>query len=109
MDFHDFEIRAWVVDPNRAAVIVHSSPAGAMQRPEITPLDLKSLRPFRNIFMSTSALKEGVVLDEDIDKALNQKGLNKASIPELVDIGGRKLAWSELTHEWFRFCLTAHY
>lgn len=58
MDFHDFEIRAWTIDQNRAAVMVHSSPAGAMQRPEIVSLDLERLSPFRKVFMGSSGLKE---------------------------------------------------
>ncbi len=33
MEFHDFQIRAWTVDGEHAEVIVHSSPAGAMQHP----------------------------------------------------------------------------
>lgn len=73
MDFHDFEIRAWVVDQAHVAVVVHSSPAGAMQRPEVTPLALESLSPFRKVFMDASGLKP--------DK-----------ITELIASGGRELA-----------------
>lgn len=73
MEFHDFEIRAWVVDPNHAAVIVHSSPAGAMQRPEIVSLDLERLSPFRKVFMGSRGLKTG-------------------NITQLVSAGGRDLA-----------------
>lgn len=54
MEFHDFQIRAWTVDQKRAAVLVHSSPAGAMQRPETVVLDWERLGAFRKIFQSTS-------------------------------------------------------
>lgn len=73
MEFHDFEIRAWVVDPNHAAVMVHSSPAGAMQRPEVVILDLESLSQFRNVFMTSSELEDHI-------------------ITELVASGGRNMA-----------------
>jgi hypothetical protein len=54
MEFHDFQIRAWTVDGKRAAVLVHSSPAGAMPQPEKVPLDWEKLASFRNIFQPTS-------------------------------------------------------
>jgi hypothetical protein len=54
MEFHDFHIRAWTVDRKNAAVLVHSSPAGAMQRPEKVVLDWEGLGAFRKIFHLTS-------------------------------------------------------
>jgi hypothetical protein len=54
MEFHDFQIRAWTVDRENAAVLVHSSPAGAMQRPEKVILDWEGLDAFRKIFQSFS-------------------------------------------------------
>ena len=55
MEFHDFQIRAWTVDRKRAAVLVHSSPAGAMPQPETVPLDWEKLASFRKLFQPTSA------------------------------------------------------
>lgn len=52
MEFHDFQIRAWAVDREHAAVLVHSSPAGAMPRPEIVPLNWERLGELRKIFES---------------------------------------------------------
>jgi hypothetical protein len=52
MEFHDFQIRAWTIDRKSAAVLVHSSPAGAMQRPETVVLDWERLGAFRKIFQS---------------------------------------------------------
>jgi hypothetical protein len=49
MEFHDFQIRAWTVDRKRAAVLVHSSPAGAMPQPETVPLDWEKLASFRKL------------------------------------------------------------
>ena len=55
MEFHDFQIRAWTVDRKRAAVLVHSSPAGAMPQPETVPLDWEKLASFRKLFQPTSS------------------------------------------------------
>jgi hypothetical protein len=54
MEFHDFQIRAWTIDRKSAAVIVHSSPAGAMPHPETVPLNWERLGAFRKIFQSPS-------------------------------------------------------
>lgn len=50
MEFHDFQIRAWTVDPEHAQVLVHSSPAGAMQHPEDVDLNRENLASFKRIF-----------------------------------------------------------
>jgi hypothetical protein len=50
MEFHDFQIRGWTINSTSASVLVHSSPAGAMQRPETVKLDWKILSAFREIF-----------------------------------------------------------
>lgn len=52
MEFHDFQIRAWTIDRERAGVLVHSSPAGGMQRPETVVLNWEKLAAFRKIFQS---------------------------------------------------------
>jgi hypothetical protein len=52
MEFHDFQIRAWAIDGNHAAVLVHSSPAGGMQRPETVVVNWEKLDAFRKIFLS---------------------------------------------------------
>jgi|GEM_PF-1128019 len=44
MDFFEFEIRAWQTEDGRAAVLVHSSPAGEMRKPCLVPLHLQTLR-----------------------------------------------------------------
>jgi hypothetical protein len=54
MEFHDFQIRAWTVDREHAAVLVHSSPAGATPQPATVPLKWERLSAFRNIFQPTS-------------------------------------------------------
>jgi len=72
MEFHDFEIRAWVVDRTSASVVVHSSPAGAMQRPETVALDPNQLDSFREIFSSGMSTPDVLM--------------------ECVASGGRKLA-----------------
>lgn len=92
MDFHDFEIRAWIVDQAHVAVVVHSSPAGAMQRPELVPFDLGSLRSFQKLFMTSSRSSEDIVSDEDINRVLNRDKLDKTAIAERLDFGGRGLA-----------------
>jgi hypothetical protein len=74
MEFHDFQIRAWTVDKKHAAVLVHSSPAGAMQRPETVVLDWEKLHVFMKIFHSYS----GQVQEE--------------TIPTILTAGGRELA-----------------
>lgn len=58
MQFHDFQLRAWTVEQNHAAVLVHSSPAGAMERPTTVLVNWESLGQFRNLFqpISTSSL-----------------------------------------------------
>jgi hypothetical protein len=50
MEFHDFQIRAWTVDEKHAAVLVHSSPAGSMRRPETVIVDWNKLDAFMKIF-----------------------------------------------------------
>lgn len=62
MPFHDFEIRAWVVGRTQAAVVVHSSPAGAMQRPETVSLDRNRLSPFLDIFAGSSKIETEVIV-----------------------------------------------
>jgi hypothetical protein len=52
MEFHDFQIRAWNVDHTSASVLVHCSPAGAMQRPEVVALDWDQLTDFKKMFQS---------------------------------------------------------
>jgi hypothetical protein len=64
MEFHDFQIRGWTVDRQSAAVLVHSSPAGAMERPEIVSVDWGILGAFRKVFqqlteITPSQLTEG--------------------------------------------------
>jgi S1-C subfamily serine protease len=55
MEFHDFQLRAWAADKEQAAVFVHSSPAGAMQRPETAPLNWESLGRFQSLVQFQSA------------------------------------------------------
>src|SRR4051794_15011591 len=44
MEFVDFQIRAWVVQPDRAQVIVHSSPVGDMRAPVSVAYDAKKVQ-----------------------------------------------------------------
>jgi hypothetical protein len=53
MEFHDFQIRAWTNDREHAEVLVHSSPAGAMQHPETVVLNWEKLDSLRKIFQMT--------------------------------------------------------
>lgn len=76
MEFHDFQIRAWTVDKKNAAVLVHSSPAGAMQRPETVVLDWVKLIAFRKIFQTAS----GQVQEEAIATHLTAGGIELASV-----------------------------
>jgi hypothetical protein len=55
MEFHDFQIRSWTINNNSAAVLVHSSPAGAMQKPETVELNWERLFSFRKIFQKPPA------------------------------------------------------
>lgn len=54
MEFHDFQIRAWTIDREYAEVLVHSSPAGAMQHPETVILNWEKLDSLRKIFKEPS-------------------------------------------------------
>jgi hypothetical protein len=60
MQFHDFQIRAWTINQDHAAVLVHSSPAGAMRQPTAVLLNWDSLGCFRRLFQPdwASALTE---------------------------------------------------
>jgi hypothetical protein len=80
MEFHDFQIRAWTVDRKHAAVLVHSSPSGAMQRPEHVDLDLTKLSAFRNIFNSNSELK----VDDVATLVAGGRGLANVLFPDHV-------------------------
>ena len=43
MEFFDFHLRAWQADPDQIEVLVHSSPAGGMERPARVKFDLTRL------------------------------------------------------------------
>jgi hypothetical protein len=66
MEFYDFQLRAWVSDQckTKAAVLVHSSPAGAMERPETVSLNWEKLSQFNKHLTESevnayTALQEG--------------------------------------------------
>jgi len=52
MEYYDFQLRAWVADKQQVVTFVHSSPAGAMQRPQITSPNWDSLAAFRDLLQS---------------------------------------------------------
>jgi hypothetical protein len=76
MEFHDFQIRAWTVDTKHAAVLVHSSPAGAMQQPDTVVLDWVKLNAFRKIFQVASGQPD----EEAIVTHLTAGGRELASV-----------------------------
>lgn len=62
MEFHDFEIRAWL-EGGRVHALVHGSPAGDMRAPVSVPVDSEALAGARRVFRggdlpSASALTE---------------------------------------------------
>jgi hypothetical protein len=76
MEFHDFQIRAWTVDKKHAAVLVHSSPAGAMQQPEKVVLDWVKLNALSKIFQ----LASGQAKEEMIAPQLTEGGRELAGM-----------------------------
>lgn len=71
--FHDFELRAWLVDATQAQVLVHCSPVGDMREPVCVPFDLVQMESFRAIFA---------------DRWVGQPQIDWAQLVE----GGRQLA-----------------
>lgn len=53
MEFHDFQIRAWTIDDERAQVLVHSSPAGAMPHPQAVALNRERLTALQSVFRTS--------------------------------------------------------
>jgi hypothetical protein len=49
MNFYDFQIRAWLVNEDRAQVLVHSSPIGGMRKPLTVNVDPAKLNTFRHL------------------------------------------------------------
>jgi hypothetical protein len=63
MEFFDFQLRAWAADNEQVAAFVHSSPAGAMQRPQMTRVDWESFGRFRSLLQSEIAQVDSAKLE----------------------------------------------